>query len=293
MLYIIGLGLGDEKDITVKGLEAVRRCSHVYLEYYTSVLGADRGKMEAFYGCKIIEADREFVESGCDAMLEQSKTEEVAFLVVGDPFAATTHTDLYLRAVQNGAKVQVIHNASIMNAIGACGLQLYRFGETVSIPFFTETWRPDSFYDKIVSNRRAGLHTLCLLDIKVKEQSMENLLRGRKVYEPPRFMTVNQAISQLLEVEATRKQGAYDSSTLSVGVARVGQETQLIVTGPMESLQTVDFGAPLHSFVISGELHIVEEEMVKFYSVDNVDPPRLAPEPVQAESSDQSDEETS
>lgn len=38
MLYLIGLGLGDAKDITVKGLEVVRRCSRVYLEAYTSVL---------------------------------------------------------------------------------------------------------------------------------------------------------------------------------------------------------------------------------------------------------------
>lgn len=38
MLYLIGLGLGDAQDITVKGLEAVRRCSRVYLEAYTSVL---------------------------------------------------------------------------------------------------------------------------------------------------------------------------------------------------------------------------------------------------------------
>lgn len=41
-----------------------------------------------------------------------------------------------------------------MNAIGACGLQLYRFGETISIVFFTDTWRPDSFYDRILSNRK-------------------------------------------------------------------------------------------------------------------------------------------
>ncbi|OWK05016.1 DPH5, partial [Cervus elaphus hippelaphus] len=38
MFYMIGLGLGDAKDITVKGLEVVRRCSRVYLEAYTSVL---------------------------------------------------------------------------------------------------------------------------------------------------------------------------------------------------------------------------------------------------------------
>lgn len=38
MLYFIGLGLGDAKDITVKGLEIIRRCSRVYLEAYTSIL---------------------------------------------------------------------------------------------------------------------------------------------------------------------------------------------------------------------------------------------------------------
>lgn len=38
MLYLVGLGLGDAKDITVKGLEAVKRAKRVYLEAYTSIL---------------------------------------------------------------------------------------------------------------------------------------------------------------------------------------------------------------------------------------------------------------
>jgi diphthine synthase len=90
---------------------------------------------------------------------------------------ATTHTDLVLRAWKRKIPTEVIHNASIMNAIGCTGLQLYSFGHTVSIPFWTESWKPDSFYDRIKANKQLGLHTLCLLDIKVKEQSVENLLR--------------------------------------------------------------------------------------------------------------------
>lgn len=78
-------------------------------------------------------------------------------------FRATTHTDLVVRAKQLGVEVKVVHNASVMNAVGICGLQLYRYGETVSIPFFTDVWRPDSFYEKIRRNRELGLHTLCLL----------------------------------------------------------------------------------------------------------------------------------
>lgn len=38
MLYLVGLGLADEKDITVKGLEVVRQAERVYLEAYTAVL---------------------------------------------------------------------------------------------------------------------------------------------------------------------------------------------------------------------------------------------------------------
>jgi diphthine synthase len=40
-LYMIGLGLADEKDITIKGLEAVKKCDVVYLENYTSKLQCD------------------------------------------------------------------------------------------------------------------------------------------------------------------------------------------------------------------------------------------------------------
>ena len=45
VLYIIGLGLGDEKDITVRGLETVKKCSAVFLEFYTSMLGIDNNKL--------------------------------------------------------------------------------------------------------------------------------------------------------------------------------------------------------------------------------------------------------
>ena len=100
MLYFVGLGLGDVKDITVKGLEIVRKCDRVYLEAYTSMLTyGGKGALEEFYGrSDLIEADRDLVESGADKILENADTLDIAFLVVGDPFGATTHTDLLLRA---------------------------------------------------------------------------------------------------------------------------------------------------------------------------------------------------
>ncbi|KAJ3082223.1 diphthine synthase [Quaeritorhiza haematococci] len=274
VLYLIGLGLGDEKDITVKGLEAVRSCSRIYLEAYTSILTVGKERLEAFYEKDIIIADREFVEGDADEILRDADKENVAFLVVGDPFGATTHSDMVMRAKEKGIQVISIHNASIMNAIGACGLQLYNYGQAVSIVFFTETWRPDSFYDKIRQNRDIGLHTLCLLDIKVKEQSIENMARGRKIYEPPRYMTVNQAVEQLLEIEERRGEGVYTKDTIAVGLVRLGsikddeKEGQLIVSGTLEELLTVDFGAPLHSLVIAGKMHFLEADMLKTFAVN-------------------------
>lgn len=108
VFHIIGLGLGDEKDISVKGLEIVKMCDDVYLEHYTSILGVQKEKLEAFYGRPIIMADREMCEEGIDKILEDlsvHKEKNVAFLVVGDPFCATTHSDVQLRAIELGIKV--------------------------------------------------------------------------------------------------------------------------------------------------------------------------------------------
>ncbi|XP_047443540.1 diphthine methyl ester synthase [Mugil cephalus] len=270
MLYLIGLGLGDAADITVKGLEAVKRCSRVYLEAYTSILTVGKEALEEYYGKQLILADRDLVEQGADEILKDADVTDVAFLVVGDPFGATTHSDLVLRAVHAGIPYRVIHNASIMNAVGCCGLQLYNFGETVSLVFWTETWKPESFYDKICKNRRAGLHTLCLLDIKVKEQTVENMMRGKKIYEPPRFMTVGQAADQLIQIIRRRREegeegeeGGLTEDTVCVGVARLGSEDQRIRAGTLSQLVSCDLGGPLHSLVVTGRLHPLELEMLR------------------------------
>lgn len=87
--------------------------------------------MEEFLGVKLIEADRDFCEVEIDCLLERvakDKESNYAFLVVGDAFCATTHSDLFLRAATLEIEVKVIHNASIMSAVGCCGLQVYRFG---------------------------------------------------------------------------------------------------------------------------------------------------------------------
>ena len=53
MLYFVGLGLGDAKDITVRGLEIVQRCEKVFLEHYTSILTVGQEELEKFYGREV------------------------------------------------------------------------------------------------------------------------------------------------------------------------------------------------------------------------------------------------
>ena len=273
VLYLIGLGLCNEKDITVKGLEYIKQSDYIYMEYYTSILGKDSTKLEEYYGKKIILADREMIEIGFDKeILEKAKSSKVSLLVVGDPFSATTHIDLYLRCIHEGVKVEVVNNASILNSIGITGLSLYRFGETVSIPFFTEKWRPYSFYDKICRNYKNDLHTLILLDIKVKEISEENLAKGKKIYEKPRFMTVNQALEELLEASekseiVLENKGLINEDNLCYGVARIGSKNQIIKAGKIKDIIKYDFGKPLHSVVLCAKtLSSIEKEVVEFYS---------------------------
>lgn len=270
MLYLVGLGLSYTEDITVRGLKVVQKCKRVYLEAYTSILmQADLKILEEFYGREVILADRELVETGSDEILAGAKEDDVAFLVVGDVFGATTHTDLVIRARELGIKVESIHNASVMNAVGACGLQLYQFGQTVSLVFFHDNWKPDSFYDKIMENRKIGLHTLVLLDIKVKEQSWENMARGRLIYEPPRYMNIETAASQLLEIEEIRGEKAYTPNTPCVAVSRLGSPRQTFKAASLKQLTEYESGDPLHSLVIFGrQVHDLELEYLKEYVDD-------------------------
>lgn len=187
-------------------------------------------------------------------------------------FTATTHTDLILRAKEKNIKVKIVHNTSIMNAVGCCGLQLYHFGETVSIPYWSDSWKPDSFYDKISANRMHGLHTLCLLDIKVKEPTLESICKKKREYMPPKFMSVSEAADQLIQILQTKRgegvqELAYDEKTLFVGLSRVGHETQSIRACTLGEMKDCDLGPPLHSLILpSNDLHPIEKEYLQQFS---------------------------
>lgn len=264
MLTFVGLGLSDKKDISVKGFEAVKDSEYVYLENYTAILNLKNivKDLEEFYGKKIILADRELVESKAEEVLEKAQKSKVCFLVVGDIFSATTHTDLFLRAIEKGIECEFIHNASIMNAVSITGLQLYKFGKTTSLVYPEKNYFPETAYDVIKSNRENKLHTLVLLDIKVDKS---------------KYMTVNEAIKILEEIEEKRgeknkeiknvedKKKLITKKLVMIGCARLGSKDFIVKVGNKEDLKKFDFRKPMHCLIIPGELHFKEEEMLEYW----------------------------
>lgn len=247
MLTFIGLGLYDERDITVKGLDAVRKADIVYAEFYTSHLfGTTTEKMEEFYGRKVNVLTREEVEQNPDWLL-QAKGKNVVFLSGGDAMVATTHIDLRLRAKDMGIETAIIHAPSISSAVcGLSGLQNYRFGKSATIPFpytrSNKTVISEAPYDTIKMNRKNDLHTLIFLDISGE-----------------RFMDIKYASSLLLEVEAQKGEGVLVNA-LAVGISRAGSDSPTVRADYLKQLKDYDFGGPLHILVIPAQLHFIEAE---------------------------------
>lgn len=248
-LYIIGIGLNDEKDITVKGLEIVRKCDLVYLENYTSLLQCTFHDLAKFYNKEIILADRNITEQG-DKIINQAKLKNVAFLVIGDPFSATTHVELMKQAKEAEVKIEIINNASVLTAVGITGLQLYKFGKTTSIPFIENCPNLETPYIVLKENKSLGMHTLFLLDLKPGEN---------------KFMTINQAINILENIETKKKDKLINDDTLVVGCVRLGSNHPIIKAGKLKDIKLFNFDLPPQCLIIPGKLHFVEEEILKMF----------------------------
>lgn len=245
-LKFIGLGLYDEKDLSLKALEAARACSAVFAEFYTAVpAGTTIGKLESSIGRKITVLGRAEVEDG-GILLDAARRTDACLLVVGDPFSATTHVELRIRAKKMGLPVSVVHGASALTAVpGLLGLQHYKFGRTTTLPFPEKGYFPDSPYLMISENLSRGLHTLVLLDIQAD--------RGR-------LMTANEGFGILAELERRGRGGILGPQALMAVVARAGSAEPVIRAGRLEALAKEDFGPPHHSIVVPGKLHFMEAE---------------------------------
>lgn len=246
-IVFVGLGLHGEMGISLRGLEEVKTADNVFIELYTNLMpDFSKENLEKISSKKLqIVSREELEEKSGKLILEMAETGKVVLLVPGDPLIATTHVALRIHAKKLGIKTRVIHGTSILSAvIGLSGLHNYKFGKSVTIPLPSEN-PSETPYKVIAQNKKQGLHTLCLLDVKVEEN---------------RYMKICEGLESLLKVEEKRKEKIVVIDTLVVGIARAGSNDPTVKAGFLEDLLDYDFGGPPHSIVFPGELHFMEAE---------------------------------
>jgi diphthine synthase len=245
-IVFVGLGLHDEMGISLQGMEEVKTADTAFIELYTSFMPSFSTKrFEEICGRKLqVVSRKELEEKNGEAILEAAENGKTVLLVPGDPLVATTHVALRIEAEKRKIKTRIVHGASILSAvIGLSGLHNYKFGKSVTIPFqenFSET--P---YEVIIQNRKLGLHTLCLLDIKAEEK---------------RYLNIHESLDLLLKTERRRGKKIAEMDTVVVGIARAGSSSPTVKAGFIKELLGYDFGGPPHSIIFPGKLHFMEAE---------------------------------
>ena len=228
MLYIISLGLHDEKDMSLRALETAKKCDSIYVELYTDNLDTGAEKLSALTGKPVKKLARSDLEENVGRILKDARSRDVGIMVGGDALAATTHISMLLEARKLGIPFRVIHGSSIVSAVAETGLQIYKFGRTTTL---TDPV-PRSCLDCIRMNRDMGLHTLALLDIG---------------------MEVRKGLELLLPLGLKGN---------VLGVCDLGGG-QVIRYGHMENLQKDSALGKPGVIIIPGELHFLEKEYLE------------------------------
>ncbi|WP_436910097.1 diphthine synthase [Halosimplex marinum] len=241
MLTFVGLGLYDERSVTVAGRDAIRAADRVVAEFYTSKLaGATLADLEAHHDIEIEVRDRTGVEQSPEDILDDAVDSDVVFCTAGDTMISTTHTDLRLRAHERGIETRVVHGTTAQAAASSLtGLQNYRFGKATTLPFersHAGDDLPESVVDTVEANRERGLHTLVFLDIDAANDD---------------YMRADRAAARLAD--------AY-GDTLGVVVARAGSSDPVVRADRLSTLAAESFGDPLHLLVVPGDLHLMERD---------------------------------
>ncbi len=248
MLYFIGVG-PTLKDITERAKEIIKKSEEVYLEGYTNFLGFSVEDLKKEIKKDIIEVNRSFIEEGMERIIEEAKEKDIVIITLGNPLFATTHFYYFIEGKKKGVKVKFIHSPSIMDLILEIGLHPYKFGKIASISFhYSET--P---YEILKENLSINAHTLFLLDLNPKGG---------------RFMTINEGISRLLEIEEKKREEIISKDSMVIGCARLGREDKKIVYSKIERLLEIDFGDPPYCMVFPAkDLHFTEEEALEIWKI--------------------------
>ena len=245
-LTLVGTGLWDELDISFRGLVELEHSDIVYAEEYTNEKREGTLKrLEAMCGKSITVLSREEVEDG-KRILSEAESSNVALVVSGDPMISTTHISLKVDAHKRKIPFKVIHSSSILSAaISESGLHTYKFGRPVTLPFWSENYKPTSTYDMLQENMKLGMHTLLFLDLK----------EGRG-------MRATEAFDLLAKMEKEKGKKLVSGKLGIVVLSRIGSPEQKVSYGTLDSLRKAKLGEPPLIMIIPAKLHFTEEEVL-------------------------------
>ena len=249
-LWLIGIGPGDLDHITERARRVARGCSKRYLEGYTAILPpTEEKRLESVVGPweKLM---RDGVESP-KSMLDEARSGAVALLVVGDPMQATTHIDLEERCAEEGIGFHVIPGLTATAlAVSLSGLQSYRFGRQVTIPFSDGDYLPTSPFEMICRNKEAGMHTLALLDLDPTGMGLEQ----------PRPMTPSEAVDHLVRMnEKVEEFDELVEEWVGLLLSDLGTEEERVISGSLGDLSQMK-GGHIHALIIAAEFSGLEAE---------------------------------
>jgi len=247
MLWFVGLGISGVDSISVSTQKLLKQADIVYMEQFTSPISkSDIAKIKKLAKSKLKIAKRWMVEDGTE-ILKNAKKKKVVLLAYGDPYIATTHIELRVRAIQEKIKTQTVHAASSLTSlVGEAGLHYYKIGKIVTI--MRELKSMTTPYYVIYKNLIEGNHTLLLLEYNQDAEF---------------FLEPKNALNALLETEKEQKRKVIHPSTFVIVASRIGFKNQEITSGKISTMKKIDFGKPPHTIIIPGKLHFTESDAIK------------------------------
>mgnify|MGYP002819955664 FL=1 len=235
-------------------IDVARSCSNRFLEGYTAILPPEQeDKLREIVGDweKIM---RPRVEQP-DELLELARNDSVALLIVGDPMQATTHIDLEARCNELDINFNIVPGITATSlAVSLSGLQSYRFGRQVTIPYSYGSYLPTSPLEMIYKNYENNLHSLILFDLDPTGMGIEK----------PRPMAPSNAISLLIKMEGKlAEKGENISCKVSdfegILLTDISLDTQKIRSGKMSEISKLNDGR-IHCLVIAAKMNQNEAE---------------------------------
>lgn len=252
MLLLVGLGL-EEGCISAKAISSLKKADKILVERYTlPITDSYLSMIEKETGKKAEEITRQDLEDNIKKTLGQGVSKTLAILVPGDPLIATTHHTIIDVAKEMEIETKIYHSSSIFTAaIGESGLDIYKFGPTTTIPFWTDKYKPTSFIGAIKKNLDNGEHTLVLLDIDAENQ---------------KTMSAGEALTILKKAEETRGSIFKKESRILI-LCDIGSDQQKILyTSPSQKKATEGLTGKKTSLIIPAKMNFAEEEHLKHIS---------------------------